>query len=89
MQTAITLTGCVDCLFFAANGDVEDDETRTRLHYRFSQWEDDGYIIMPGDTDLDTAFSRQPCECCGDTLAGERFGLVGVPRSPGDPDPRG
>lgn len=71
---------CTDCLVYVANGELPDDAAR---RYDITKGEEvltEGFrwvltkgfrwVLAPGDES--TAFSKQSCDCCRTTLAGER-----------------
>ena len=75
---------CCDCIMEIANGDLtglannpETEDERTRQIYRgLDRIAEDGGYVVAGDSDKDDEFSRYPCECCHERLAGSRHHAV-------------
>ena len=75
---------CCDCIMEIANGDLtglandpETEDERTRQIYQgLRQIAEDGGYAVAGDADKADEFSRYPCECCRDRLAGSRHHAV-------------
>lgn len=75
---------CSDCIMAIANGDLtglandpETEDERTRqINRGLEQIAQDGGMPVAGDFDKDDEFSRYPCECCGERLAGSRHHAV-------------
>jgi len=74
---------CVDCMFYAVNGDLPTDSTPeedARIESGASKL---GPNVVPDfDTETDEGhedFARYGCDCCGSRLAGEmyRFAILG------------
>lgn len=75
---------CCDCIMAIANGDLtalandpETEDERTRqIHQGLQEIADNGGYAVAGDSDKYDEFSRYPCECCGERLAGSRHHAV-------------
>jgi hypothetical protein len=74
---------CTECLMVIANDDYsmldyyyspEDAEKRAE-EIREGMVSIVGYIV-PGDNEFDEEFSKEPCECCGELLAGTRHHCI-------------
>jgi len=73
---------CVDCLAFAANGDIPEDrpELPEVLRVAFP-----GLHLVPagvGDNYEGEGFSWSACDCCGSRLGGDRWLMATL--GPGD-----
>lgn len=67
---------CVDCMVIAVNGEPPVDRLPSEPSV-WSLWRNEPYHIVPafGSDDMSSvpAFSKQACEGCGSTLAGQRY----------------
>lgn len=77
---------CGDCLPVIVNGDYshldyhyseeEAEEKMKEIDQGIAAAVEGGRWISSGDTNEDVEFSRSPCHCCGDRLAGSRYHFV-------------
>jgi hypothetical protein len=77
MATVIdTLSACVDCLMFVANGDESEDRDIARDIARHLGLTANQHLVCSGDGDDSDEFSWSQCECCGSRLGGSRHPLA-------------
>ena len=77
---------CGDCFPVVANGDYshldyyyteeEAKERKKEIDQGISTAVKGNHWISSGMTELDREFSRSPCDCCGDVLAGSRHHCI-------------
>lgn len=89
-QEAYDCYVCQDCLMFIANGDLsgldyalskEDaDEKEQAIKEGIELEANAGGYYAAGDSERDHEFSRWPCDCCGEMLAGSRHHAVVIYR---------
>ncbi len=73
---------CGDCLQYVANGEVPEDRPELPAQVA-AQWEELEQHMCCGSSEDDEEFSTAPCDGCGSSLAGDRYGLVVLCDHPG------
>ncbi len=76
METIEGLYVCSDCAIFIANGDLPEDPVVSRTIVSGIEKQLPSEFVMSFDEDKDNDFSKHPCDCCGDRLAGYRHAAV-------------
>lgn len=62
-----TLSACIDCLLFVANGDISEE--RPNIAAEITAFAPEGDLVAGDEL---TEFTWSACECCGYVLAGSR-----------------
>ena len=78
----INVKGCVDCLFFCANGDLPPENTEQedqKLIDSFNKIHNEGFSVCVGSDD-EGSFSWTPCDICDTKLGGDRYTMHLVQR---------
>lgn len=76
METIEGLYVCQDCALFIANGDLPEDSLVANIIVSGVEQQLPNEFALSFDENKDLDFSRHPCDCCGDCLAGYRHSAV-------------
>jgi len=74
MHVKQKLLACVDCLFYAANGEIPAERPDLEDDIRTQLGSDIAHLCASDEEQIH--FSWQQCQCCGSTLGGSRDTLV-------------
>lgn len=68
---------CTDCLMFAVNGDLPEDDARAaEVVAGFESDRVEGHLVQSGNGY--STFSWQSCDACGTGLGGERHEMEAI-----------
>jgi hypothetical protein len=68
---------CVDCLMFAVNGDLPEDDARAaEVLAGFDSGRMQGHLVPSGD--CEGYFSWHGCDVCCSPLGGDRYDMEGI-----------
>lgn len=75
MKVTAELSVCVDCYFYAANGEFDPDISPEREREITDAFDSSSSQLVCGNDDTNE-FSWRPCQLCGTTLGGSRHSVV-------------
>jgi len=74
MHVKQKLLSCIDCVVYAANGEIPPERPDLLVDIRARLGADMAHLCYDGEEQID--FSWRPCQCCGSPLGGSRETLA-------------